>query len=167
MHTQQKHYDSHAQDTTTKSEVLNDLENLSRELAVFTSGATSGALSAAQGRWQKDPTGVVLEAASAAGTGVAFAFIAEAAPLVAAGIGTVATANYLWSTLNPATHQVRNRSLAAAWTGTWNYHDPQHLNYYKQKVAKQTGNELFDFALGTGFGTAAFAQPIYTRQACF
>ena len=83
---------------------------------------------------EEDLTGVCLEAGSAAATGVAFALAAEAGPVVAGAMATIATANFLWNTTNSSAHRERNSNLAAAWEGTWKFHDQKHLNYYEKKI---------------------------------
>jgi len=139
--------------STSHNSIQENAQSCARELAVFTTGAAIGALEQGKNRWKKDPTGVCLEAGSAAATGVAFALAAEAGPVVAGAMATIATANFLWNTTNSSAHRERNSNLAAAWEGTWKFHDQKHLNYYEKKIAQQIGNEVFDIAICTGFGT--------------
>jgi hypothetical protein len=134
----------HSQKGQSENEAIMAAEKCLREAQVFGGGAVKGVCDTA-------------EAASASAVGLALACAAEAAPLAAAAISTIATGNYLWSTFNPATHSQRNKALETAWHDVWNNTHHHNMNYYEQKVAAQVGHETFDLVLCTAFGTAGFA----------
>jgi hypothetical protein len=148
------HNHRHAHLEDSAEDVIN---KFGREVTFFSSSAVTGAIKAAQSRWKHDAAGVCLEAGTAATTGIAFGLVAEAAPVVATGVGVTAAANYLWNSLNPKTHVERNATLSSAWNGVWNSNNQTSMNYYKQKVSPQIGDGVFDFALCTGFGTTGFS----------
>lgn len=139
-----------------KNEASELMRSCVREIEVLGGGTVKGAWNSAQKRWKHDPAGVIMEAGTSVGTGIAMACAAEAAPVIAVGIGAIAGLNFVWSSINPSVHAARNSELLHAWNSTWHSDDKRKMNYYANKVAHAVGPEAFDFALCTAFGTGGF-----------
>jgi len=157
VHLRHLKHESDPEHDHSAHEAIEAAQRCYREAETFVGGAAKGAWNTAQKRWSKNPAGVIGEAIGAGLTGLTLACAAEAAPLVTLGVGTAATANYLWSIANPSTHAARNKELIVAWKAAWDGVNSKQLDYYEQKVADRIGAAAFDFALCTTFGTGGFA----------